>query len=270
MYGRRRYYNSYYPRRYSRYRRPTKTSSFTRKIYKSINQKDTCRIILNSKPEQMRIKFWQNDQQTHLGMYTKVLTFNPLVELFGGKYNTPNTPVTLPSLPSFDRFRVLFDQVKINAIRLKIQIVAQPISTTNAAIIIRNALDRNGLNKQFSDKLTDQTTFEKISSVSSDLESYSSFNSKIVNINDLYSLYRSFYPYGVQQRGVWYGCSQTFEFPDNGSVNQADFQFPFKPILMLQFYTNMSAIPTNGDLHEIINVSYEYDLTFRGQRNISE
>lgn len=259
----------YYPRRYYRYRRPTRSSSFTRKIYRSINQRDTCRIILTSKPEQMRIKFWQDDQQANLGMFTSVITFNPLVDLFGGKYVSNGQSVDIPAIPSFDRFRVLFDQVKINAIRLKIQIVAQPVSTSNAAIIIRNALDRNGLAKPFSDKLTDQTTFAKVYECSSDLESYSSFTSNIVNINDLYSLYRSFYPYGLQQRGIWYGCSQKFNYPDKGSINAAEFQFPFKPILMLQFYTNMSAIPTNGDLHEIINVSYEYDVTFRGQRNIS-
>ena len=70
----------YYPRRYYRYRRPTRYSSFTRKIYRSINQKDTCRIILTSKPEQMRIKFWQDDQQANLGMFTSVITFNPLVD----------------------------------------------------------------------------------------------------------------------------------------------------------------------------------------------
>ena len=185
-----------------------------------------------------------------------------------GWTSNAQTPVVTPGLQAFENFRVLFDQFKVNAIRVKLQIVSQPnTSNSSTAMIVRSAIDRNGLAPAFNDTLQAQSTSTPATIAAADttFESYSSFNSKIINSSDLYSLYRTFYPVG-KERGQWYGAS----FNYNGlahayDANVSNIIFPFRPILMLQF---MSSNLGNSAV-ESYNVSFDFDITFKGQRNLS-
>ena len=261
-----RYRRSRYVKRYGR-RRYYK-NRFTRKLARSLAQKDTCRLILSSKPELFSLKFISMDASTGL-FQTEIKPFNPMRRLVGWASNA-ETPVVTKGLDAFENFRKLFDQFKVNAIRIKLQIVAQPSgSNVNAAMIVRSAIDRNGLAPEFNSLLVDQDvetpTSANINAANPTFESYSSFNSKIINSSDLYSLYRTFYPIG-KERGQWYGASFKYEgLAHDYDANTSNIIYPFRPILMLQFMTQGIA----SSQVESFNVSFDFDVTFKGQRNLS-
>ena len=194
----------------------------------------------------MQLSFIQFDNDA--GYYTNPVMFNPIVDLMGYVYPTQNGNQSEPGIGSFEKFRVLFDQFKINAMRIKIQIVSQPTPQVNAAVVVRSAIDRNGVSPDLANKYNNTieamtsgdsaTKKSTIAAFNRIFETYSSFNTKIININDLYSLYRTFYPVG-RERGQWYGASHQFKTnADKDDLNLADFMYPFKPQLMLQFFTN--------------------------------
>lgn len=245
-------------------------SRFTRKLARSLTQKDTCRLIITMKPNTQNLKFVNLSGATGnagLGYCTKAIVINPMYTLVGYKYGSS----TVNGLAGFQKFRELFDQFKINAIRVKVQIVAQPLGTSSSAIVVRSAIDRNGIAAEFNTLLQNQadtgdTAKDTIVAVNNVLETYSSFNTKIINVTDLYSLYRTFYPVG-KERGTWYGSSFAFTPDSNTTTNLSEFMYPFKPLIMLQFATN--DIPGGSAGLETFNVSIDYDITFKGQRNIS-
>ena len=245
-------------------------SRFTRKLARSLTQKDTCRLIITMKPHTENLKFVSLSGATGnsgLGYCTKALVINPMYTLVGYKYGSS----TVNGFAGFQKFRELFDQFKINAIRVKVQIVAQPLGTSSSAIVVRSAIDRNGIASEFNTLIQNQTDTgdsakDTIVAVNNVLETYSSFNTKIINVTDLYSLYRTFYPVG-KERGTWYGSSFAFTPDSNTTTNLSEFMYPFKPLIMLQFATN--DIPGGSAGLETFNVSIDYDITFKGQRNIS-
>lgn len=256
-------YRRSYKRRY-RGRRKYR-SRFTRKLARSIAQKDTCRLILSSKPTLISAKFLNVDAQT--GLYqTQIAWINPMLELVG---YTPTGGQQQPGLASFENFRSLFDQFKVNAIRVKVQIVAQPNGSSGyTAMVVRSAIDRNGLAPAFNTALISQSDADPttVSAADKIFESYSSFNSKIINSSDLYSLYRTFYPVG-RERGQWYGASFNYTgIANKNEANLSNIIYPFRPILMIQFMS--SNLPVNA-ANEVYNISFDYDITFKGQRNIA-
>lgn len=249
-------------------------SRFTRKLARSLTQKDTCRLIITMKPTTQNLKFVNLSNATGnagLGYCTKALVINPMYQLVGYKYPNGNTTTIVDGLAGFTKFRELFDQFKINAIRVKVQIVAQPLGTSSSAIVVRSAIDRNGIASEFNDLINAQTddqsdSKDKIVAVNNVLETYSSFNTKIINVTDLYSLYRTFYPVG-KERGTWYGSSFKFTPGSQTTTDLSEFMYPFKPLIMLQFATN--DVPAGSAGLETFNISIDYDITFKGQRNIS-
>ena len=261
-YGRRRWYG-----------RRKSGNRFTRKLRRSLNQKDTCRIILSSKPLVYTKTYVPKTQGALLeynGAYTKLMTFNPMFTLMGC---SNGQSVLENPLPGFSRFRDLFDQFKVNAVRLRIQIISQPLPNVNAAGLLRTAIDRNGLAPalntaiQQQDDSTEHADSDTIAACNKMFESYSSFQQKIINSSDLYSIYRTFYPVG-REKGQWYGASHMFTVSALSDRDLSDFQYPFKPIMFLQFY--LSSLTNNGGKDVTFNIVYEYDITFKGQRNITE
>ena len=263
----------YKSRRRTYRRRPTRKyrSRFTRKLARSLTQKDTCRLIISMKPLTQSLEFITLDSNAgYLGACTKMITINPMYTLIG--YSYPPTPTNVAGLAGFKNFTNLFDQFKINAIRVKIQIVSQPMSAGSNAIIVRSAIDRNGISSELNDKINTANTATgdalkaAILAENGIFETYSSFNTKVINVTDLYSLYRTFYPVG-KERGTWYGSSFKFSPSANTTTNLSEFMYPFKPIIMLQFATNAVASATGTT--EVFNISIDYDITFKGQRNIN-
>lgn len=261
-------------RRTSYRRRPTRKyrSRFTRKLARSLTQKDTCRLIISMKPLTKSLEFVTLESgQAYLGACTKVITINPMYTLMGYAWGT-GTNDHVDGLSGFRNFTNLFDQLKINAIRVKIQIVSQPMSAGSNAIIVRSAIDRNGISTELNDKIntansaTGDALKTAILQENSIFETYSSFNTKVINVTDLYSLYRTFYPVG-KERGTWYGSSFKYTPSSRTTTDLSEFMYPFKPIIMLQFATNAVASATGTT--EVFNISIDYDITFKGQRNIN-
>lgn len=245
-------------------------SRFTRKLARSLTQKDTCRLIITQKPTTQSLKFVSlaSTGNVGLGYCTKAILINPMYLLTGYEYPSGGSTVKVDGLPGFGKFRELFDQFKVNAIRVKVQIVAQPIGATSSAIVVRSAIDRNGIASEFNNLINaqDDTSGATINAVNEVLETYSSFNTKIINVTDLYSLYRTFYPVG-KERGTWYGSSFKFTPASENTTSLSEFMYPFKPLIMLQFAANNVDQQSAG--METFNISIDYDITFKGQRNIT-
>lgn len=268
-------YRRYYGYRYRRLRYGRRRSAFSRKIRRSLNQTDTSRIIVSSKPIIETLTYVQPDTTNMPGWYTVVKAFNPLYNLFGMKDDSGN--VLINELPAFGRFRDLFDQVKVNAIKIKVQLISQPLPTANSAGIVRTALDRNGLAPEFATNIVNQTTSTPatLKAATNTFESYSSFFTKIINISDLYATGKIFKP--SQKDKTWLGCSFMFTGSPNSSTTAGKYKieellsdplFPFKPIFLMQLYLN--AIDTQSSQTMSYSVQFDYDLTFKGQRNITE
>ena len=69
-----------------------------------------------------------------------------------------------------------------------------------------------------------------------------------------------------KERGQWYGASFNYNGMDHAyDANVSNIIYPFRPILMLQF---MSSNLGNSAV-ESYNVSFDFDITFKGQRNLS-
>lgn len=262
-------YRRYYGYRYRRPRMYRRRSAFTRKIRRSLNQTDCSRIIVSSKPMIETLKYVDMSSISGFtGFYTKLRVFNPLYNLFG--MQDENGTMRIPELPAFSRFRDLFDQVKVNAIKIKVQIISQPLPTANSAGIVRTAIDRNGLAPEFATAINSQvdTTASTLTNAINTFESYSSFFTKIINISDLYATGKIFKP--TYKDKQWLGCSFKFQGTAAGYEKEAllsDPLFPFKPVFMMQMY--LSTIGSNVVQQMTYSVQYDYDLTFKGQRNIT-
>lgn len=264
------YYRRYYkrrPRYYSRrprYYRRTANGRFKAKIRKSVQQRDMFRVIVSSKPVYVTSKFIAKSAPNS-GYLTEIHIFTPLTTLFG--YNKTNSMNNKERLGSFANFSRLFDQVKINAVRLKISVTSVPQPSTNAAIQIKQCLDRNGVNEHMAELLVDQMGSEEIQDIeaaTAEMESYSSFYSRMVNQNDLYSIYKTFIPSGLQQKGFWYGCSYKPVYDTEEKRLTPDLTTPWKPVFLVQFDT--PSLAANGGTTLGFTYQWEYDLTFKGQR----
>ena len=254
-YGRRRYY------------RRSANGRFKAKIRKSVQQRDMFRVIVSSKPSFESMNFVAKSDST-AGYVTPILIYEPLTTLFGYKITEGND---YARLGSFSNFAKLFDQVKINAVRLKLSVTSIPAPSTNAAITVKQCLDKNGVNSDFASKLVTQigsSTIGEIESAQAEMESYSSFYSRLVNQTDLYSIYKTFIPSGLQQKGFWYGCSYHPEFPNGAARLTSDITTPWKPVFLIQFDT--PSLVENGGRTIGFNYQWEFDLTFKGQRQWTE
>lgn len=254
-YGRRRYY------------RRSANGRFKAKIRKSVQQRDMFRVIVSSKPSFESMNFVAKSDST-AGYVTPILIYEPLTTLFGYKITSGND---YARLGSFSNFAKLFDQVKINAVRLKLSVTSIPAPSTNAAITVKQCLDKNGVNSDFASKLVTQigsSTIGEIESAQAEMESYSSFYSRLVNQTDLYSIYKTFIPSGLQQKGFWYGCSYHPEFANGAARLTSDITTPWKPVFLIQFDT--PSLVENGGRTIGFNYQWEFDLTFKGQRQWTE
>lgn len=261
---RRRYRRSYYRPRRRYYRR--RLNRFRRKISRALRQKDCSRVIVSSKPETVTHNFVSLENGTWM---TTIVPLTPLNALLGSSVKG----IKLASnnkLYSFDNFSKLFDQFKINACRAKISLISQPTSIGTNAIQIRTCLDHNGVNDKFAEALINvNTTPDKTNILIANkyFESYSSFYTKLMNQGDLYSIYKSFYPTGLQERGFWYGCSFQPKWTDT-EILMPDIDYPFKPVYCFQFVTN--GLTTNQTYSCTYTLQWEFDITFKGQRNLVE
>lgn len=253
-------------RRYRRrrpYRRRYRRNPFRRKVSRQMRQLDTNRMILNSPTRIVSLAMAaQNISSITGATATKVFIVNPLISLIGTLDGT-----TVKRDTTFTAFANLFDEFKLNAIRVKIQVLSTPTastSTATGATFIRSAVDLNGFDSS-------ANTFKGVegpglstadgSEFANFLQTYSSYNQQTVNNNALYPFWKTFYPRG-SARGQWIGCSTKLP---NTNINNPDQDYPFKPIIMWQVVTPISSLGGAAGAC-MISIDIDYDVTFKGQR----
>ena len=256
---------SRYLRRRSRYRR--KRNPFKSKVYRQMRQLDTNRIIVNAPTRLINLTLkseYNPSDLTNAGTISSpVYIIDPISMLIGGK---TSTGTALAKDISFSNFSALFDQFKINAVRIKIVPYSLPQnsnSLTNAATFYRTAIDLNG----FDSSCNDKTGYESVIHTPTDgngfpnfIMTYSSYNQRQVNSTALYPMWQTFYPRG-QARNMWLGCSYTF---DGNLDHNPHLDFNFKPLYMIQIIT--PTISTSTNQNASFGLDIDYDITFKGQR----
>lgn len=245
-------YRRRYRPRYSK-RRSYRSSRFVSKRRRSMRQMDTTRIIVSSPTNFITVKLDKaNTPDGASGCATPVIVMDPFLDLVGTSDASP-----IPPNVSFASFAALFDQFHVNAMRIKVQFVTIPnlsSATVQCAVQIRSAMDRNGLAVAWN-TMTEPNRSKTI-------QTYSSFNQQLFNINELYSLYKSFYPSTVTERAQWFGSS--FKLSDKN--HNPNIAVPFKPVVMLQLIS--SILPTGVIQDASYSVTVDYDISFKGQRRL--
>lgn len=264
-------------RRYSRYLRRRnrygrrRRNPFKSKVYRQMRQLDTNRIIINAPTRLISLSLAQgyNPQDISsptnapIAVSTPVYIIDPIALLIGGK---TSTGTTLAKDVSFNNFAVLFDQFKINAVRMKIVPYSLPQNSnalTNAATFYRTAVDLNGFDPSMNEAKGYQSPIHNPvegNAFPNFIMTYSSYNQRQVNSTALYPIWQTFYPRG-QARNLWLGCSFSF---DGNLDHNPHLDFNFKPIFMIQIVT--PNITTTGVPNASFGLDIDYDITFKGQR----
>ena len=255
-FGRSRYRRGYYPRK----------SIFRRKTSRMMRQLDTNRMIINGPTHIISLGVQSEYAASSLGNSSSaspVYIIDPTLDLLGGK----NGSKTVTRDPTFQAFCNLFDEFKINAIRVKVQMYSTPNANNNSnigATFIRYAIDLNGFSAECNDYSGWQSPIKdpvKGNQMSNLLSTYSSFGQQTMNNNALYPIWKTFYPRG-NAKGQWLGAS--WGFGDNANHNPR-IDFTFKPII---FFQVVSPIATSSSSNYTCTFSYDvdYDITFKGQR----
>lgn len=159
----------------------------------------------------------------------------------------------------YDLFAQMYDQVKLNAVKVKITLLsaAQNIfSSTNNPVFVC-AWDRNGVNS------TNPNPDEPFRYVSS----YGSAITRPMTVGANFGMQRYLYASTMSEKSQYVpttvvdilgtGANAT----DDGANGRA---FPFKPSLLLAVYS--SASDTSPQTLNF-NVEWQFDVTFRGTRN---
>ena len=250
-------------------RRYRKRNIFRRKVSRMMRQSDYTRMILNAPNRVITLNMSRDFCPSNIteSIASPVYIIDPVLYLIGGKSSLSGSEVTIFKDATFTGFANLFDEFKINAIRVKIQVYQAPApagQNVNGANFIRYALDLNG----FSDEANDYTGLQSIIFHSPKnghqfpdfITSYSSYNQQTMNATALYPIYQTFYPRG-QSKGMWLGTS--WNFGTTASHNPR-LDFNFKPVIMFQILAPL--LSTNASQTAIFSLDIDYDITFKGQR----
>ena len=267
----------FYRRRYGfrrRFRRRYGSRNiFKTKLRRQIRQSDSNRVIINGQPSLISLKVSNlispDNMKTMLA--TGVVIVDPLLMLLGDKTNKVTRDQT------FNAFANLYDQFKVNAMRVKLNIfnINCAAKAENAPTYFRSAVDLNGFDANMNTKqfwvdifgTTPELPTSEQRTWANFLNSYGSFTQQQINVAAIYPFYRTFYPKGTD-RYCWYGCSQKLE----DATHNPNLDFKFKPCIMCQFLlapksTTDSGTQTTGTID--VQFEFDFDVTFKGQRRTS-
>ena len=228
-YTRRSSYGSYrrYGRRYSSYGRSFKRRSYGQ--FRAANQQnDSCRQVLK----------WSNQQTITVNANAKEGT-----NFFNGWDALKNSGF-------YNNFAQMYDQIKLNGIRIKITLLSASssiYSSTNNPVFV-SAWDRNG-------KSGTSNTALSYAIVSS----YGSAQTRPLTQGANFGVMRAIYASTMQEKSQYLPTSEL-------SMNNwdSDREVPFKPTLLFAIY---SAGTTTTQQELTFNVEWMFDVTFRGTRN---
>lgn len=245
-YTRRSSFRSYgrYRRRYSSYGRSYRGRS--RGQYAAANgQRDTSRVVLKWSQTQDIIANQKSETIGGSQIYSQqgMSSFNAWNALYNSGY--------------YDNFAEMYDQIKLNAVKVKITLLSASssiYSATNNPVFVC-AWDRNGLspNSYISD-----APFKYVSS-------YGSAITKPLTVGANFGMQRYLYASTMSEKSQYVSVKMlSLIATGNDSSNDITSPLPFKPVLLMGVYSADSS-QTPSTLK--FNVEWQFDVTFRGTRN---
>lgn len=159
----------------------------------------------------------------------------------------------------FNNYAPMYDQMKIDKIRIKITgSQGGSAQTANISPTVVIAFDRNGID-------AGQTV--SVETVST----YSSSQIKSWSVGNAFVMYQTIYPSTIMEKGQ-YVPTDSLEAPgdnadpSNPCTNESFSALPFKPITFLGVSTGFNVTAANAFA---FTIEYEYTVTFRGMRKPS-
>lgn len=158
----------------------------------------------------------------------------------------------------FPNYAPMFDQVKINSIRIKITgSQAGSAMTSNISPAVVCAFDRNGL-----------SVGQSVSSKA--ISTYSSAQLKQWSTGNAFSMYQYIVPSTIMEKGMYLGTEALVEPTGTNAVstnpcsNLSDPMLPFKPITLLA--VDMGGVSATAPQTFAFTIEFEFNVTFRGMR----
>lgn len=163
---------------------------------------------------------------------------------------------SLRQSPYFSNYAPMYDQMKIDKIRIKVTgsqgVSAQTLNVSPAVVL---AFDRNGL-----------SAGQEVSSAT--VSTYSSAQLKTWSVGNAFAMWQTIYPSTIMEKGQYIpteSLQDPSDFPEasNPCTNLADPTLPFKPITFIA--TDIGLQPGAQNTFSF-TIEYEYTVTFRGMR----
>lgn len=161
----------------------------------------------------------------------------------------------------YNLFAQMYDQIKLNAVHVKITLLAGSgsiYSATNNPVFV-SAWDRNGITMQSSGGLPSVLTFSNVSS-------YGSAVTRPLTVGANFGVSRSIYASTMAEKSQYVSTSSLpIAIEDEETFDAGNYMaYPFKPCLLMALYTQGKA-STSSEF--VFNVEWSFDVTFRGTRN---
>lgn len=237
-----------YGRRYSSYGRSYRNRS--RGQYSAANgQRDTSRVVLK----------W-SQVQTITAQQVASVGGNGELEASQQGWSVFNAWRALLNSGFYDNFAEMYDQIKLNAVKVKITLLSASssiFSATNNPVFV-SAWDRNGisLNTNIS-----ESPFRHISS-------YGSALTRPMTVGANFGMQRYLFASTMSEKSQYIPTRLISTIADGSdSQNAISSTYQFKPALLMAIYSANSE-STSSTLN--FNVEWQFDVTFRGTRNFPE
>ena len=174
-------------------------------------------------------------------------------------YSYFNAWTALANTGFYNLFIQMYDQIKINAIKVKITLLSATqniFSATNNPVFV-SAWDRNGISTQSE---TPEQPFRFVSS-------YGSAITRPMTVGANFGMERYLYASTMGEKSQYVPTAFIDELTAtayNADEATRGSPFPFKPTLLMAVYSSASDA-TEQTLN--FNVEWQFDVTFRGTRN---
>ena len=232
------YRQTSYRRRYSRYRgkRSTVRGSARGEFRAAIQQRDVGRQILK----------WSNVQ---------TITINSQAQEGGTYFNAWQA---LKNSGFFNNFAQMYDQIKLNGVKVKITLLSASssiYSATNNPVFV-SAWDRNGLatNAGGSAPLPSFTM----------TSSYGSAMTRPLTQGANFGVTRYIYASTMSEKSQYVATADLAMLSGTAAEDDLADAVAFRPILLMAIY---SASTSTSQQELKFNVEWQFDVTFRGTRN---
>lgn len=161
----------------------------------------------------------------------------------------------------FPNYSSMYDQIKIDKIRVKVTGTAAGASTDLVSPTVVLAFDRNGL-----DSAQLASDGKSLVSGVQGVSTYSSAQSKQWSVGNAFTMWQTIYPSTIMEKGQYIPTNSlsTAATTDNPAYVISDSTMPFKPVTIFGISTNGTEITSAQTF--VFSVELEYTVTFRGMR----